>query len=278
MSDEYNKITRGYGPEADPNDPCESGYLGPITGDGTEDYPDRRELPELKESFVASNFDESSVRGKILASGESNFYDTFQHLINLQDYPARSGINYEFPSGDFEHLRSALATYWGEQTHSISDGSFAVGGMTPKQLSDFVFKNSGVFFTQAETDWAYNKEDGHFPESGLFHFGRSDKKFYKYYDYVQFNESGAYDLFNRDPLRVRVEITDLYSNYSNAAQKDVTIKETKKEDFTIFNPYVHYSPFRSAPNTLDYQYVYINYLADFKISELINVNPYKFKD
>lgn len=266
---------KGYGPEADPNNPCEKDYLGPITGDGTEDYPDRRELPELKETFVASSFDESSVRGKILASGESNFYDTFQHLINLQDYPARSGINYEFPSGDFEHLRSALATYWGEQTHSISDGSFAVTAMTPKQLSDFVFKNSGVFFTQAEADWDYNNNDPHFPESGLFHFGRSDKKLYKYYDYVQFKKAGDYNLFARNALRVRVEITNLYSNYSNAANKDKTFQETKKEDFTLFNPYVHYSPFRSAPSTLDYKYVYINYLADYKISDL-NTNPYKF--
>lgn len=277
MPDEYKKIIRGYGPRPDPTDPCESAkdYLGPITGNGTSEFPDRRELPQLEETFVASNFDESSVRGKILASGESNFYDTFQHLINLQDYPVRSGINYEFPSGDFEHLRSALATYWGSQTHPVIHGSFAVANMSPKQLSDFVFKNSGVFFTEAETHWGYNKDDPHFPESGLFHFGRSDKKLYKYYDYVQFKKTGDYDLYARDPLRVRVEITDLYSNYSNAANKDKTFQETTKEDFTLFNPYVHYSPFRSAPNTLDYEYVYINYLADYKISDL-NTNPYKF--
>jgi hypothetical protein len=264
---------KSYGPESEDKE-----YLSPLRLDP------HRLLPGLP---IRPDSDESSRSGVLLASGESNFYDSFQSNINPQVYPARSGINYEYPSGNFEDLRGFLEYYWDKTPISnIVDtygATILVKDMTPKQLADFVFKNSGVFFTDHESQWSYSDPR----ESGLFTPGAAEGgrtvaeeviptgssrgvRFYKYYR-IAYTDT----LNRRQFVDIREDITNLYSRYSSAANSDVTLEETQKEDFTLFNPYIHYSPYRDYPNSIAYQYVYINYLADYKVSTL-NSNPYKF--
>ena len=254
---------KGYGPE--PDNKCEEEYLSPLP------LNPNRQLPYLPSGFLPTNYYQSSVSGVLLGSGESNFFDTFQKTINSQVYPPNSGINYEFPSGNFEDMRGFLEWYWSETPiFNIIDADGAaitVAEMTPKQLADFVFKNSGVFLTSHEDNWSYSTHR----ESGLFHFGRGDnQKYYKYYR-IAFTDT----LNRRRFVDVRQDITSLHNPYSSAVIKDINLSETQKEDFTLFNPYIHYSPYRDSPNSTSYQYVYINYLADYKVATL-NSNPYKF--
>lgn len=249
---------KSYGPESEDKE-----YLSPLPLD-----PHRR-LPGLPTR--PSSYDISAQSGVLLASGESNFYDSFQSNINPQVYPARSGINYEYPSGNFEDLRGFLEYYWDKTPISNivdTDGAtIRVDQMTPKQLADFVFTNSGVFFTDHESQWSYSEPR----ESGLFAPGApSGVRFYKYYR-IAYTDT----LNRRQFVDIRENITNLYSPFSNAANRDIPLSETQKEDFTLFNPYIHYSPYRDSPNSTAYQYVYINYLADYKVSTL-NSNPYKF--
>lgn len=252
---------KGYGPE--PDDQCEENYLGPLPLDPN------RQLPGLP--VQPDDYEQSAQSGVLVVSGEQNFFDSFQKNINPQVYPTNSGINFEFPSGDFEAARGYLEWYWKDIPISNivdTDGAtILVDAMTPKQLADFVFQNSGVFFTTHEDNWSYSEPR----ESGLFNFGRGDdRKIYRYYR-IAYTDA----LNRRQFVDIAEDITSLFSHYSSAAENDITLQETAKEDFTIFNPYIHYSPFRDSPNTTNYQFVYINYLADYRISE-DPANPYKF--
>ena len=236
---------KGYGPE--PDDICESGYKSPIPPS------DRAFLDFPSNPTAITSWDQSSDLSKIFPSGESNFFDVYQD----RSQHGGSGLNFHFPSGDFEYLRDYLKS--ADYTLLTPE---QVDNLDSKELAKFILDNSGVFVTSQESYWTYPSA-----ESGLLNFGRGDgTKYYRYYDL-----STTTPLGDRVSFRVEEDITSLYSHYSNA----LNVNQSQLEDFTLFNPYIHYSPFRSFPKATDYRYVFINYLSDYKVSTQ-KTNPYKF--